>query len=77
MDMLQVIHRSCPTQIEGIFSGAFVTGTLTLNLVQTGEGMVHLCALPKHLAALGRLACLTSLDAQRFLSMYTARAPAG
>jgi hypothetical protein len=33
MDLLQVIHRRCPTQIKGVFAGAFVPGTLTLNLV--------------------------------------------
>jgi hypothetical protein len=36
LDMLQVIHRSCPPQIKRVFSGAFVTGTLALHLVKTG-----------------------------------------
>jgi hypothetical protein len=47
MDRLKVIHRRCPTEIEGVFSGAFVAGTFALNLVNTGEGMFHGCALPK------------------------------
>ena len=35
--MLRVIHRSGSTQLQGVFSGAFVTGTFALNLV-------HACA---------------------------------
>jgi hypothetical protein len=55
MDMLQVIHRSCPTQIKGVFSGAFVTGTFALNLVKTSSRVFHASPLPQGLAALRRV----------------------
>jgi hypothetical protein len=55
MDMLQVMHRSCPTQSQGVFSGAFVTGTFALHLVQTSERVCHASPLPQGLTALRRV----------------------
>ena len=77
MNVLKVIHRGRPTEIKGVFSGAFVTSTLALNLVHASQGMFHIYPLPQGLSAFGRLACLTPLDAQRLLRMNTERAPAG
>jgi hypothetical protein len=36
MQVLQVMHCGRPTEIEGVFPGPFVTGTLALKLVNTG-----------------------------------------
>jgi hypothetical protein len=44
--MLQIIDRSGTAKIERVFARTFVTGTFALNLVETGQRMLHSRPLP-------------------------------
>jgi hypothetical protein len=70
----QVLSGS--TQIQGVFSGAFVTGTFALNLVHPSSRVFHASPLPKGLAALRRVTRRPKRKPPPFLRMHTARAPA-